>query len=83
MQMRSASGRGEQKMFEPVPGASPLLRTDDVATGWLGVQGRVRLRGRTGRFDDFFAPGFVLLGRNADPSRDLPTKQRAFQPRAS
>lgn len=61
----------------------PLLRTDDVATGRLGVQGRVRLRGRTGRFDDFFAPGFVLLGRNADPSRDLDTMQRAFLPRAS
>lgn len=64
----------------PAPGLGPsaLIRAGDPTSGVLSIQGRVRHRGRTGRFDDLVGGGFQLLGDNRDPSDGLDDGQRAF-----
>ncbi|MEU4169243.1 bifunctional 3-(3-hydroxy-phenyl)propionate/3-hydroxycinnamic acid hydroxylase [Streptomyces sp. NPDC026665] len=50
---------------------------DDPHAGYLGVQGRVRIGERTGRFDDLLGRGrFVLIGRDQDPEAFLTEELR-------
>lgn len=71
--------RRDSKSFPELRlGASSLQRVGDATAGVLGVQGRVRYRGRSARFDEFFGAGFVLIGHGHDPARRLDPAQRAF-----
>jgi len=67
-----------RKFPAPRLGDSPLLHAQDAAAGTLGRQGRVRLRGRTGRFDDLTGNGFVLIGHGHEPAAALGAAQLAF-----
>ncbi|CAB3781516.1 bifunctional 3-(3-hydroxy-phenyl)propionate/3-hydroxycinnamic acid hydroxylase MhpA [Paraburkholderia caffeinilytica] len=77
-QLRSDTGRGEQREPAPRLGHSPLVREGDETAGWLGVQGHIRYRDRVGRFDDLAGSGFVLIGHEHDPSDTLSAGQRQF-----
>lgn len=77
-QLREARKEEPGGMPAPRLGASPLLRAGDPHAGGLGVQGRIRHFGRTGRFDDLVGNGFVLIGDGHDPASRLRPEQRAF-----
>ncbi len=68
----------QQTMPAPRLGASALVRAADPNAGTLSLQGRVRHRGRIGRFDDLVGTGFVLIGDGHDPARGLDADQLAF-----
>jgi 2-polyprenyl-6-methoxyphenol hydroxylase-like FAD-dependent oxidoreductase/catechol 2,3-dioxygenase-like lactoylglutathione lyase family enzyme len=58
----------------PAPGlpglAGGVRAADAPLAGELAVQGVVRLRGRSGRFNDLVSDGFVLLARRSSPLAD-------------
>jgi 2-polyprenyl-6-methoxyphenol hydroxylase-like FAD-dependent oxidoreductase len=63
----------------PPPRLGPgLLRGEDAHAGTLGVQGRVALGGREGRFDDIVGRGFMLISTQADPLGALSQRSRDF-----
>lgn len=76
--LHAAQAAGSRFPAPPL-GSSCLQRSGDQVSGTLSIQGRVRHRGRTVRFDDLpLGSGFVLIGRNIDPTTRLTPEQRSF-----
>ncbi len=76
--LRADKDRAGERYLAPRLGESALLRSGDPHAGKLGLQARVRSAGRLGMFDDVVGSGFVLLGLDHDPKRDLDPGQREF-----
>ena len=62
--------------------ASYCQREGDPLAGTLSLQGRVKVGESVGRFDDLVGGGFILLGIDVEPDRDLDAGQRQFLDRA-
>jgi flavoprotein hydroxylase len=66
--MVAAAKAGDQTTPPPPLGiGAGVVRTGDVHAGQLFPQGRVRVGGRTGLFDDVVGRGFTLVSPVADP----------------
>jgi flavoprotein hydroxylase len=77
--MTAAVQSGQQLTPPPAPALGPgVFRADDPAAATLMVQGRVRMDGRTGLFDDVVGQGWVLLSSAGDPRTALTGEAAAF-----
>jgi 2-polyprenyl-6-methoxyphenol hydroxylase-like FAD-dependent oxidoreductase len=74
----NAGGSKELIAFR-VPGYQAGFRASaGVAAGDVFPQARVSKDGREGLFDDVVGRGFLIIGRNGDPSAALSADERAF-----
>jgi flavoprotein hydroxylase len=77
--MVAAAREGHQTTPPPAPSIGPgVLLAGDPLAGQLFVQGRVRVGGVTGLFDDLVGRGWTLLSPLADPARGLEPAAAAF-----
>src|SRR6185295_1319456 len=77
--MTAAVQSGQQLTPPPAPALGPgVFRADDGAAASLMVQGRVRVEGRTGLFDDVVGRGWALLSPAGDPRAALAEDEAAF-----
>jgi flavoprotein hydroxylase len=77
--MVAAARDGLETTPPPAPGIGPGVLLDrDPRAGELFVQGRVRVGGATGLFDDVVGRGWTLLSSLADPARALEPGAAAF-----
>ena len=79
-ELRAAQARSTQQLggYRSPPIAKGFIASGERArgAGAIFVQGRVDVRGKTGRFDDLVGRGFMLVAREGDPRSALSQTDR-------